>query len=216
LPILTGNFFYIQSFGLSRTLIGVFLGDIEMGYFVLAMNILAMIRLVNYSVSKVLLPTIGEQFGRHHDVQHVAMATCWPLLKMLPLAGVLTVTGWFLAEPLTRLLLPQFLPGVDAARIVLLGMIPAVLTSTHVFFIATGKQRRLIPIFCSGLLGQFLIAIPLYHRGYGLSAFAWGFTGGMAIAAVIVNAALFYYLLGSNARTGVTGPKRNGLQEEDT
>ncbi len=205
LPILTATFFQIQGFGLCRTLVGAFLGDVEMGYFVLAMNVLAMIRLMNYSVTKVLLPNIGELFGHSGDTRHIAVSTCKPLLQMLPVTAVLTVAGWFLAEPVTRLILPQFLPGVPAARIALLGMIPTVMTSTHVFFIATGKQKRMILVFCIGLISQFLIAIPLYHQGYGLSAFAWGFTGGMAVTAVIVNAALFYYLLGRNTQTGATG-----------
>ena len=192
-PILLSNFLRIQGFGLGRVLIALLLTDIELGYYVLAMNVITVIRLAEYSMTKVIQPTIGETFGRQGDKRQVARQVLGTMPRMLLKALVVAVAGWFLAEPLTHWLLPAFLPGVDAARITLLSILPAFLASAHVFFIAIGRQWILIPLFIVGILVQLGISIPLYTVGLGIDAFAWGFLGGITVVGLLASGGVAWY-----------------------
>ena len=203
LPVMIANFLLIFSYGLSRTLVGVLMTDLDMGYFVLAMNIVQLVRIVQYSIGRVLLPRLGELHGSSEGRTHVvARAVAGPLAAALGVCVLAAAAGWVLIGPVTAWLLPSYVPGVAAARATLPGMVLTAATGSYVFFVAIGRQRQLIWMFLAGVAVQAQASLWLFNRGLGLASFGWGFSIGMAVTAFLVNAGVLYYAVRRSPRSG--------------
>lgn len=203
LPVMVANFLLIFSYGLSRTLVGALMTDVDMGYFVIAMNIVQLVRIVQYSIGRVLLPRLGELHGRTGGgLREVARAVGGPLAAAMAICTAAGVAGWVLIEPVTAWVLPSYMPGVAAARATLPGMVLTAATGSYVFYVAVGRQRQLIWMFLAGVAVQAQASLWLFNRGHGLASFGWGFSAGMAVSAFLVNAGVLYYALRHSPRSG--------------
>ncbi len=197
IPILFSRFLLLLSFGLDRTLIAIFMDDRDLGHYLLAITVLSIMRVFQFAVSRVLIPALGEEFGHTRDSQALARTT---LKSALPVVAVLIpigIAGWFLMEPVTVWILPDYLAGVPAARITLLSGTCIALLGTNIFYVTIGLQKTLSAMLITGLLVQSIASILLFQLHGTLESFAWGFAAGALTSVVLVHVGIAYYALRS-------------------
>lgn len=195
LPILFSRFLLLLAFGLDRTFIAFLMDDLALGHYVLATSVISLMRLIQYAVSRVLTPHLGEVYGRTRDVRVVARTAlqCLPPLLAVLVPGVFA--GWFLMEPLTRWLLPAYLPGVGAGQIALLSGALASVLGTNVFFVTIGRQKTLIAMLLTGLAIQAATTLFLFRLDGTIESVAWGFVAGALTNVVLVVGGVLYCIL---------------------
>lgn len=187
LPMLAARFLLTLNYGLDRTLIALFMSDKALGLYALATLAMTVFKLAPYALGRVLNPHLGELYGRTGDARRLRDALWRNTAVLLGVMVPLSVVGWFAVEPLTRWLLPAYLPGVPAARIMLLTGIVVAPMSGYVFYFITQQRVWLMGILAGGLAVQAGVSAGLFHLGFGLVAFAWGLLAGMASAAAFLH-----------------------------
>ncbi len=190
LPMLGARFLLTLSYGLDRTLIACFMTDQALGLYALATLAMTVFKLAPYALGRVLNPHLAELYGRTGDAHGLRHALWRHTAILLGVMAPLTVVGWFAAEPLTRWLLPAYLPGVPAAKVMLLTGIAVAPMSGYVFYFITGKRLILMAILGTGLAVQAGVSVGLFALGLGLVSFAWGLLAGMISAAMLLHAGI--------------------------
>ncbi len=198
--IMIAGFFVSLAFAFDRTLVALNMDDTALGHYMIAYLVISLIQPLTVGVGRVLYPNLGETFGQSRDVSAVARHALGPACAMAALMVPCVLIGRFLAEPMTAFLLPQYLPGVAAARIVLLAAVVAPFVATHVFYNVIKRQGILIAVMFSGLLVQTAVSMHLYSRDPNLECFAWGFVAGVSTTAVLLVTGLLWSIYGSGQR----------------
>jgi len=195
LPILFSRFLLLLSFGLDRTLIAFLMDDRSLGYYVLAISVIGLMRIFQYAISRVLIPALGRVYGSTRNPRKVARTTLQSLLPLLLILLPCIVIAWFLMEPVTRWLLPEYLPGVPAGRIALISGALISVLGTNIFYVTIGRQKTLSAMLIAGLLVQAAVSFFLFARYGTLESFAWGLVAGAATSTLLVNGGILYYAL---------------------
>ena len=116
LPIFGVGELYLYWSTLEGTLVLKYLGTTGMGLYAMVVVAGSAIELVPTAVAQVLYPRMAQEFGRTGQIRGLLRPTLKPMF--LAAAGVapIIVLGWFLAEPLTRLIIPKYVAAVPAMR----------------------------------------------------------------------------------------------------
>ncbi|MCK5528817.1 MAG: oligosaccharide flippase family protein [Kiritimatiellae bacterium] len=184
--IMAAAFFVSLLYAMDRTLIVIFMDDTSLGHYMLAFIVVSLVRPVTAALGRVLYPNLGELYGKTRDVVQVANKTLRPVPIMILLVLPIAIVGWFVAQPLTAWLLPEYLPGVASAKIVLCAVVFAPLLGTNVFYNVVQRQKLMMTMITFGLVVQVAVSILLYHYTKSLESFAWGFVAGMAISSTLL------------------------------
>lgn len=192
IPMMAARFMLTLSYGLDRTMIAFFMTDKALGLYALAMLVMTVFKLAPYAVGRVLNPHLGELYGRTGSAYSLRDALWRNTVVLLGVMAPLMIVGWFAAEPLTRWLLPAYLPGVPAAKVVLLTGLAIAPMSGYVFYFITQKRLTLMAILGAGLAIQTGVSIGLFKLGWGLVSFAWGLLAGMTATAVLLHVGILF------------------------
>ncbi len=197
-PILFSRFLLMLSFGLDRTLIAILMDDRTLGMYVMAISVIGVMRMFQYAVSRVLTPTLGGLFGRTKSKKAVARAALKVLPPLLLFILPAILVGWYLIEPFTRWFLPDYLPGVPAARIALIsgGLIASL--GTNIFYVTVGHQKTLILMLIIGLIVQSITSLTLFRTFGNLESIAWGYMAGSLANFFLVNAGIIIFACSSD------------------
>jgi O-antigen/teichoic acid export membrane protein len=187
IPMMAARFLLTLNYGLDRTLIAFFMNDQALGLYALAMLVMTVLKLAPYAVGRVLNPHLGELYGRTGDARRLRSALWRHIAILQAVMAPLMIAGWFAVAPLTRWLLPAYLPGVPAARVMLLSGLAVAPMSGYVFYFITRQQRVLMAILGAGLAVQVGMSLLLFTLGAGLVSFAWGLVAGMGATAVLLH-----------------------------
>ncbi len=102
------------------TLVWGNLGQKELGYYYIVGTLRTTMNLFPVAVGQVLYPRMVEQYGRTGRIGGLLRMLIKPTLALAVGMLPLVVLGWWLAAPMTRLLLPNYMGAVPAMRWVLL------------------------------------------------------------------------------------------------
>jgi O-antigen/teichoic acid export membrane protein len=171
---------------LDRNLIFMCMGPKEVGLYAIASFATNTHMLVHTTASQVLMPRLGALFGESKNEQVVARAALAQLPKLAVVGVCVAAIVYVAVEPLTRLVLPKFLPGVPTARLAALGGCALALTPTSAFHVIVGRSLQLLGFFAAGLVVQVSVSLYLFHSGHGLDSFALGLAAGLATRAMLI------------------------------
>jgi O-antigen/teichoic acid export membrane protein len=184
---------------LDRIIILRSLGTQDLGYYSLSVMVLTMLLYMPDAVSYVLYPRILSDYGRSGRrpesirplVERVLQASS---ILVPALAGI----SYLFARPMVVVLLPKFLPGVDAMRVLCFGAVALAFTNfTSIVLMTLGRQAFLIPAAIVGIALYAVFDLAAVRMGYGITGVAWG-----TLLAYVVNsgALLALALSGLGAR----------------
>ena len=164
---------FLRSF--DKIVIAKFLGFEAMGHYSIAQMACSYVSNFAISVAIVLLPHFQEKFGEKDDPK----ALGYYLFKS-SLAYALTVpaflgAAWIFGPYAIHLLLPKFIPGIPAMKILILSMFFIALFQPYYDFLITIK-KHLILFPALGLIASIAVGIQLFvvKAGYGIEGVAGG------------------------------------------
>jgi len=186
---------------LDRLIILRYLGAIDLGYYSLSVMALTFLLYLPDSVTYVIYPNLLKTYGAsggnarsiRPDVDRALQATS----VLVPfLCGV----AFLFAQPVVGLVLPKFLPGVAAMRVLCFGAVALAFSNlASVVMMTIRRQLMLMPtaVFGVGLYGMLdFVAVKM---GYGITGVATA-----TLVAYVINSAVLLSLAfaGTGDRAG--------------
>jgi O-antigen/teichoic acid export membrane protein len=120
LPIFIVGLLYGLWVPLEKTLVLNYLGKEGLGLYQMVVVAATTMELVPLAVGQVVYPRMAEQFGRTHQLSGLLGMAVKPMLVTAAAMVPLVIVGWWLAEPLTRIVMPKYLAAVPAMKWALL------------------------------------------------------------------------------------------------
>jgi O-antigen/teichoic acid export membrane protein len=140
--------------------------------------------LLPQAFSQVIYPRMSEHYGRTHNLAEIMLMAVRPSIMLV--AGMLAVVvlGWWLARPLTAILLPNYLEAVPAMQWSLLGSVA--ISSCLVFNVYNVARRQdLYGIVQVASIGSYFLTLMwLIRNGADLAAFPKAMLVGKIVFAV--------------------------------
>jgi O-antigen/teichoic acid export membrane protein len=160
---------------IDRIMIAKMIGVVSVGYYSIA--IMAKNYLVgatnNFGI--VTIPRIMEAYGKEEKIEHIkkfVTVSAEAISYILPsFLGII-----FLTVPLfISKVLPQFVPGIIAAQVLLLDIFfRSCCPQARQFLVALGKQARIIPIVVPAILLNIFLNYIFIKKGWGIGGVALG------------------------------------------
>lgn len=177
-PIMAAGIFFSLLTTVDRWVILSTLGVEQLGYYTLSILCLSLIGLFPQMITAQMYPRLAWHYGRTNSVA----ALLRPLMRQIALASAVTlpvVLGAYLLLPtLTQYVLPQYAPGLGAARVLLLGMLCLPVSGAIGNFLnVIGRQWWFMGVQSAGIIVEL-------GAGFGFVSLGWGLTG-VALAAVV-------------------------------
>jgi O-antigen/teichoic acid export membrane protein len=105
---------------INSTLVLKFTGTHGMGLFAMVLVAISALEVVPAAVGQVLYPRMAQEYGAGCSKRHLVKITIKPMVATWVGLSIAVVAGWFAAEPLVRLVIPQYVDAVPAMQWALL------------------------------------------------------------------------------------------------
>ncbi len=157
------------------TLEGTFVFDIlgrrDMGFYTMVVVAGTTLELLPIAVSQVIYPRMAERYGRTHEIGGVLRMAVKPMLVTFAGMTPLVVLGWWLARPVTQVLLPKYVGAVPAMQWALLPPLLSSLFPIHNVFNVVRRQDLDVIAVLIGMLGYFYALAFLFKESATVSHF---------------------------------------------
>ena len=162
----------------NRLMVIIFLGEKQMGYFGLAVLLKSAITLLPAMACQVLYPRITHEYGHSQNkIESIRSFVLTPPEILSILLPILIGTLYLSLPLIICILLPAYIPGITASRIVIIGIFFfGILGLTDYFLITIGKLKQYIFFGCFALFFNITLNYLLIQFGYGIEGVALGGT----------------------------------------
>ncbi len=160
---------------LDRLIILRYLGTQDLGFYSLSVMVLTFLLYLPDSVGYVVYPQLLRRYGEGGEDVSVIRDRVEQLLQaMAILVPLLSGLAYLWTREVVALVLPKFLPGVTAVRILGFGAVGLALGSTaSIVLMTVGRRMALVPaaVFATALGATLdILAVRL---GFGITGVAW-------------------------------------------
>ncbi len=160
------NAFFLS---LDKLLITKRLGFEPLGFYSIALMVQNYFFSLPNMLGVVLYPYFQEQYARVESAEGLTRHVLYPLLAMAGLLLIPMGLLWFMVPPLVSLVLPKFVPGIQAMQILLLGTYFRALIAQPVNFLITARKHLLlIPINLLSIAAGYLLIRLGIASGHGI------------------------------------------------
>lgn len=183
-----------------RLMVVKYLGKTELGYFGVALMVASVVSLIPSMASQVLYPRIAHRYGESgNSIPALRNFVLMPSV-LLSLLLPLLIGPLYLILPITiSNLLPAYVPGIQAARLVLLGIFFfSVIGLMDYFLVTTGRLREYVLFGVLALGINVSLDVLFIKAGTGIEGVA---LGGTLITYLCYSTMLIGYALSHYART---------------
>jgi len=148
-PLMAGGY-VLQLFLIAdQSVIAVFLGKQELGYYTLSKLILLAVPVIPQSLGIILYPKAAAQYGKLKNNRYLKSFFWKSLLVNALVLTPLCVLIFFLIEPVTLWLMPKYEPGITAAKINVFTCITFISTGPGII---VGVVKRNLPLILANAL----------------------------------------------------------------
>lgn len=181
-PIMAVGFAYGMLTSLDRVMVLGALGREQLGYYSLAFMAYGTLMLIPRSVSQMVYPRMAWTYGQTGDPAALRDLIYRPLRYLLVVMVPLLVAVYFVGPLLIEALLPQYVPGIPAFRITVIGIFFLAFMSGFGNFLNTVNRQKLYLAIQVAALG-----LNAALNAYALAA-GYGITG-VAVATLVTQVA---------------------------
>ncbi len=185
-----------------RTLVLRLGGTRMMGLYSMVILAMAAVQTIPGAVGQVLYPRMSEQYGRGRSLREVARGIAKPIVAIAIAVIPVIAVGWWLAEPLTRVLVPEYVDAVPAIQWALPICFIRCFESAYALFSVGRRQRLRLVGVSSGVVVYGGSLLLLIHDGVYLAAFPQAMLIGRTVC-LFVSFAMILLML---AREPDSGP----------
>ena len=176
-PIMIAGLLFGLLTTIDRWLILYFLGSEQLGYYTLSIILLSLLMLLPVTISQQMFPRMAQTFGQTKNIlalrpfliKQIVMTT----FMLLPLLfGLYWLLPWIVES-----FIPEYTPGIDAAKIIIIGLSFLSISSGFVNFLnSVNKQMYFLIIQASALAVNVILDILFIKMGKGIEGVATGAT----------------------------------------
>lgn len=193
-PLLLGGY-VLQLFLIAdQSLIALFLGKEELGYYTLSKLILMAVPVIPHSISMILYPKASAVYGKLQNNKALKGFYWKSLLLNLVVLAPICLVLYLLIEPVTMFVMPNYAPGIEAAKINILTCFTFISTGPSII---VGVVRRNLPLILANGVALTLIwgfGWLLTHNATGnIEEIAW-LRFGVALLLSAFTLGYSYYL----------------------
>ena len=180
---------------IDRVIVFKFLGTLALGYYSLAVMVLTFLLYLPDSIAYVLYPRLLRDFrASGNDAGAIRDPVLRATRVLAAIVAGLTGVAFLLARPAVALVLPKFVPGATAVRIVCFGVAGLAMTNlASIVLMTLGRRGVLIPA-----------AVVMTALGAGLDLYAVRGAGGGPAGAAAGIARVAWATLTTYTLSGVT------------
>lgn len=197
IPILASGFIISLVTSIDRLMVITFMDATYLGYYGLSIMLISIISLIPAMASQVLYPRISYHFGE--SGQNVEKLRFYVLKPPIILSALLPfiIGPIILSLPfIIKLFLPEYIPGISAARIVVLGIyFYGILGLTDYFLVTTGKLKLYALFGTIALIFNIVFDYIFIKIGFGIEGIA--FSGTLltyfVYSSIVIGYAISFY-----------------------
>ena len=184
-PIYVVGQIYAYWATLNATLVLYYLGQDGMGPYTIAIMAGGALELLPGAVGQVLYPRMAEQYGRTGRVRDLVRMSIKPTIVSVVGVALCIAVAWPLVEPVTRLVLPNYLDTVPAIRwYLLVPLVLCFLPISNVYNVVRRQDLYLVAILLG--IGAYVGSLLwLVRGGATLTAFPQAMLIGRAVFALL-------------------------------
>jgi len=172
-PMLLTGMLDVFLYTTDRLIILNFLGRKELGYYAVALLAATFVDFIPTTIQAVLLPRIMRETGSSGTSENLDSYWLKPLYILSYALPIIVGGASILAPLIVLLILPQYLPGLLALKILIFGMCFSLVPSiTRNFFVAVNKQLRVLWAFIAALAFNVVLNVVLVKLGWGIAGVA--------------------------------------------
>jgi O-antigen/teichoic acid export membrane protein len=184
LPMFGVGLIQLLASNVDRVIVATFLSNTELGYYSLAFMLESSIRLLVTPVVTTITPRLYETYGKTNDIEQTKRLLIKPMVWCAYGLSLLIGVLWLTIGDGTRFLLPQYINGVQAARISLLKVyVLSVPVSLGTLFLMLDKQYLVLVMNLVSVM--ISIALSYILVDYGINGVAVAATIGAFIKTVM-------------------------------
>jgi len=177
-----------------RLMIIRFLGVTELGYFGISYILIRFIFLIPSAVTQIIYPRLTEKYGSSNKDTNALKSYIEVSTFVLSYSMPLLIGVTFLLLPFgIHLLLPQYIPGIAAAQITILGLFFVSSGAIAGSFLTTTNRLYLYLFFSSvAVIVNFVLDYVFLKAGFGINGVA---LGGILITSFIYTSSILGYVI---------------------
>jgi len=161
-----------------RFFISHMLGFHEMGFYSLALTASTGMHLFPYALGIVTFPHYQQEYTKRWNAKDVKPLVSKPMLVLIYTLPFLISFGWILLPQFLSAWLPTFIPGLEAARFLILGSYFLCLTQPLTAFLVTVHRELYLFLGAGLIIGTLALAeFLLIKNGAGIAAIAIASSG---------------------------------------
>jgi O-antigen/teichoic acid export membrane protein len=189
-----------------RLIILKFLDSLALGYYSLAVTAMTLMMYVPDSISYVLYPQLLKRYragGERTDAIEGQVVRTFRAVSILTPALCGLTYLWL--RDLMAALLPKFLPGLEAGRLVCFGAGGLSFVGLSAIVLMTlGRQRQLVPAVLSGVVFSAAFDLAAVRLGYGITGVGFATMSAYLLNGMLMLSLAFAALEGTWRRTAIT------------
>lgn len=177
-PILVSGFIITLLTSIDRLMVITFLDATQLGYLGLALMLVSVVSMIPAMASQVLYPRINFHFGNTgRNIEALRPYVLTPPVILSALLPLIIGPLYLILPFVVKTFLPAYIPGIVAARIVVIGIFfYGILGLTDYFLVTTGKLKQYALFGCIALLFNIILDYSFIRMGYGIEGIALGGT----------------------------------------
>ena len=156
---------------INSTLVWKYTGEQGMGLYYLVFNAALALDCLPQALSQVVYPRMAEEYGRTGKLQGLLHLAVKPMAATGLGMIVLIAAGWWLVEPVVRMLLPAFIDAVPAVRWALWAPFIGSFAPVALVFNVVRRQDLYVTAILVGMAAYFACLQWLLRGGVTLVAF---------------------------------------------
>lgn len=184
-PIAIAGFAFETLRTVDRLVIVTSIGTDAVGYYGLAMMVFDIAVMVPMLFGQVMLPHVAERFGREQDKAGLFYEAEQVIVTVNRFLPFLLAVGCLLLPAVTGALLPAYMPGIKAARILVwAALFVTVHSMISVVLITLRHRASLVALNVTALVVGGLVCIGAVKAGLGIDGVAAAMCATYGLAAV--------------------------------
>jgi len=175
LPLIIIQIGAILFISIDRWMIAGMIDQINLGYYGIGLTMANFLFAGASAVAFTLYPFMLERFGQTNDVQQSEHLAYTPLIVLSYLMAVICTLTALIAPLLITYILPEYIPGINAAVILILGIyFISIMTISSNFLISVNKQNSVLYIQMAVIPLCIALNYVLIKNGLGIEGVALG------------------------------------------
>jgi O-antigen/teichoic acid export membrane protein len=181
---------------LDRLIILSYVSTEALGYYSLSVMALTFLMYMPDSIAYVIYPRLLREYGQSgQDPESIRPQVERVLQLFSVLVPPLCALAYLSSQPAVGLLLPKFLPGVGALRVLCFGAAALAFSNlSSIVLMTVGRQLMLMPAALFGVGLYAALDLLAVKSGHGIVGVAWGTLTAYAVSSGVLLAMMFWSL----------------------